>query len=186
MTVRELDAETWPAFCRLVEKHNGVWGGCWCLAFHQKVTGSKETNQAVKHQLVCHGKARAALVFVGDDAVGWCQFGRPSDLPRIYHRKEYERQRVAAADWRVTCFFVDRHYRRRGIARIALDGALDFIAREGGGLVESFPNEVGDKKTSASFLHNVTLTLFEATGFERVAKIGMHKWLVVKHVEPAR
>ena len=27
--VKQLDVETWPDFARLVERHNGVWGGCW-------------------------------------------------------------------------------------------------------------------------------------------------------------
>jgi hypothetical protein len=31
---RPLDGTTWPDFARLVERHNGVWGGCWCMAFH--------------------------------------------------------------------------------------------------------------------------------------------------------
>src|SRR5437879_9697064 len=32
--VKELGKETWPDFERMVEKHNGVWGGCWCTFFH--------------------------------------------------------------------------------------------------------------------------------------------------------
>ncbi len=36
------------------------------------------------------GKAHAALVFDGDAAVGWCEYGTPDELPDIYHRKEYE------------------------------------------------------------------------------------------------
>ena len=89
-------------------------------------------------------------------------------------------------DWRITCFFVDRDYRKRGVARVALQGALKMIAGEGGGLVESFPDDVGGKTRSASFLHNVTTSLFEQMGFERVKQLGMHHWLVVKRVEPSR
>jgi len=33
-SVKPLDESTWPDFARLVEKHNGLWGGCWCMAFH--------------------------------------------------------------------------------------------------------------------------------------------------------
>ena len=29
-----LDASTWDAFAELVERNNGVYGGCWCIAFH--------------------------------------------------------------------------------------------------------------------------------------------------------
>ena len=39
LVVRPLDESTWPDFVRLVEKHNGVWGGCWCMAFHQEESG---------------------------------------------------------------------------------------------------------------------------------------------------
>ena len=70
------------------------------------------------------------------------------------------------------------------MARVALEGALELISKEGGGLVESFPNDVAGKKPSASFLHNVTLSFFERAGFERKQQIGMHKWLVVMRVEP--
>jgi hypothetical protein len=37
--VRSLDETTWPDFARLVESHNGVWGGCWCMAFHAEGVG---------------------------------------------------------------------------------------------------------------------------------------------------
>jgi hypothetical protein len=36
---------------------------------------------------VNEGRAHAALVFDGDLAVAWCQYGTPDELPNIYHRK---------------------------------------------------------------------------------------------------
>ncbi len=100
--------------------------------------------------------------------------------------KAYTEAVTEPPDWRITCFFVDRDYRKRGVAQIALTGALDLIAQEGGGLVESFPNETTGKKTSASFLHNVTLAMFERNGFDRHEKIGLHKWLVTKQIQLKR
>ena len=58
--------------------------------------------------------AHAALVFDGDVAVGWCQFGTPEELPSIKHKKEYKAGLVSLPDYRLTCFFVDRDYRRKG------------------------------------------------------------------------
>ena len=29
-----LSPETWPAFDALVQRHNGIFGGCWCIGFH--------------------------------------------------------------------------------------------------------------------------------------------------------
>ena len=33
-TVRALDEATWAAFAALVERNNGIFGGCWCMGFH--------------------------------------------------------------------------------------------------------------------------------------------------------
>lgn len=69
-------------------------------------------------------------------------------------------------DFRITCFFVDRRYRRTGVAAVALRGALDLIAQAGGGLVEAYPQDTHGTKVSASFLYNGTRNLFEHAGFE--------------------
>jgi hypothetical protein len=92
-TVKALRPDTWDAFTQLVERHNGVWGGCWCISFHPdypEKRQSAEGNRALKQRLVNEGQAHAALVFDGDRAVGWCQYGPPEELPSIYHRKEYD------------------------------------------------------------------------------------------------
>ena len=38
-TVKALDESTWAAFAALVERSNGVFGGCWCMGFHAEGTG---------------------------------------------------------------------------------------------------------------------------------------------------
>src|SRR5215831_20406388 len=165
--IRALDTSTWDAFARLVEKHNGCgFGGCWCTWFHTREGRPEgEKGRPWKERLVREGKAHAALVFDGDAAVGWCQFGSPEELPTIFHRKEYEAGLVAALpDYRLTCIFVDRNHRREGIAAVAVDGALDLIARAGGGVVEAYPQDTAGKKISASFLYGGTRGMFEKAG----------------------
>ena len=47
--VKPLDVTTWDAFARLVERHNGVFGGCWCTyfhTFHAEKTFTAEGNRA--------------------------------------------------------------------------------------------------------------------------------------------
>jgi GNAT superfamily N-acetyltransferase len=188
LTVRALGPDTWPAFADLAERHNGVWGGCWCTWFHT-MSAEKEreatANRALKERLVCEGKAHAALVFDGDVAVGWCQYGAPAELPNIHHRKQYDATSQQAPDYRITCFFVDRRYRRRGVAGVALQGALDLIAGEGGGLVEGYPHDIGGKKVSASFLYSVTRTTFEDAGFTYDRPKGAKNCVMTKRVAPA-
>jgi GNAT superfamily N-acetyltransferase len=181
-TTKPLTPETWPAFAELVEAHDGVWGGCWCMGFHAKGEGwgkSAALNRAEKELRVVEDRAHAALVYEGASCVGWCQFGVPDELPRIKNRKAYLDGLDELPDWRITCFFVAKGHRGAGVAAAALAGALEEIARLGGGVVESYPDDVSDrKKTSAAFLHNATVGMFEAQGFERVRAIGKTRWVV--------
>lgn len=181
--VRPLTGETWPGFARLVETNNGVWGGCWCMGFHAKGEGwgkSAGLNRKEKESLVREGRAHAALVYNGDECVGWCQFGSPAELPRIKNRRSYLATNRQLPDWRITCFFTGKGYRGQGIASIALKGALREIQRLGGGLVEAYPEDTDGRKVSGSFLVNGALSMFEEHGFVRNRKIGKHKWVVAR------
>ncbi len=185
--VKPLDQATWPDFAALVERHNGVWGGCWCMGFHSEGVGRGRTpdlNRKDKDQRVREGRAHAALVYADDLCVGWCQFGTPQELPRIKALRAYNEGPGTSADWRITCFFVDRAHRGHGVASAALGGAVAGIARLGGGVVESFPEDTTDRKVSSSFLHNATLALFEAHGFTPTRRIGKDRWIVTRVVAP--
>jgi len=175
-TVKPLGPDTWDAFAEVTERHNGVWGGCWCTWFHTmnaEKERSAEANRALKERLVRAGQAHAALVFDGDEAVAWCQYGSPEELPNINHRKEYLATLDKLPDYRLTCFFVDKKYRRKGVAGVALQGALHQIALAGGGTVEAYPQETEEgQKVSASFLYSVTRSLFEQAGFSYVRSKG--------------
>jgi GNAT superfamily N-acetyltransferase len=84
----------------------------------------------------------------------------------------------------VTCFFVDRNYRRKGVAGVALRGALDLIAAAGGGIVEAYPHETPEKKVSASFLYSVTRRFFEENGFTYVRPKGAKNTVMRIEIAP--
>ena len=182
-TTKLLSPVTWPDFAALVERHKGVWGGCWCLAFHAEGKEPGAHRRAKKEQRVHEGTAHAALVYDRLTCIGWCQFGAPDELPRIKHLRVYVQDQGKPPDWRITCFFVDKNYRGQGVAATSLSGALSEIARLGGGLVESYPEDTTDRKVSASFLYNSRLAVFERQGFERVRRLGKNHWVVAKQVQ---
>jgi hypothetical protein len=187
-TVKPLGPGTWDDFARLAGRHNGVWNGCWCTWFHTMAAEKErdaQANRSLKERLVNEGRAHAALVFDGDLAVAWCEYGTPQELPNIYHRKEYEASLDRLPDYRLTCFFVDRKYRRKGVCAVALDGALDLIAQAGGGLVEAYPHDIQGQKTSASFLYNGTRTLFERAGFSYIRPKGTKNCVMRKEIPAA-
>ena len=189
LTSKPLTQDTWPAFARLVEKHNGIFGGCWCISFHLEPGETRhgaEAYRAMKKARVWGGQAHAALVFDGKNAVGWCQFGPTTELPNIRSKKAYEEGLEDLPDWRITCFFVDRERRGAGVARFALLEALQEIKRLGGGTVEAYPEDYTGQKVSSSFLCSGTLGMFEEAGFKKTRKIAMHRWVVVRRLPSKR
>ena len=188
--ITALTAETWDAFAGLNERMGGLFGGCWCVAFHAEredhVPGP-EGNRAFKKTLVQEGIAHAALVMDGDDAVAWAEFGTPEELPDIHHRKQYDATNDRHVDYRITCVRVDKARRREGLAEVAIRGALDLIARAGGGVVESYPHDLTEqtKKMSSSFLYNGTRRLYERLGFTYVRPKGLKNCVMSIEV-PAR
>ena len=180
--IKALDESSWDAFAGLVEAHDGIFGGCWCMGFHPDDSRDPALNRERKLARVRAGSAHAALVFDGDDCVGWCQFGPPDEVPRIKNRAAYEKGVATPPDWRIACTFVGKGRRRQGVATAALAGALELIARLGGGRVEGYPEPAG--AVPAGFLFNGALSTYEQLGFVRDRRIGKHRWVVAKAVEP--
>lgn len=185
-TVTPLSPETWSAFAEMVERHNGIFGGCWCTYFHDCAEREPgyEGSRAFKKEMVEAGRAHAALVMDGDEAIAWAAYGTPDELPNIHHRKQYLAEADVMPDYRITCVFVDKRHRRRGVTELAITGALDLIAQAGGGRVESYPHDLTDqtKKMSSSFLYNGTRRLYERLGFTYDRPKGLKNCVMVKTV----
>jgi GNAT superfamily N-acetyltransferase len=98
----------------------------------------------------------------------------------IKSRAAYEKGRTTSPDWRIACCYVGKGRRRQGVATAALAGAIELIAGLDGGAVEGYPEDSGP----AGFLYNGALSTYEKLGFVRDRKIGKHRWVVTRVVEP--
>jgi GNAT superfamily N-acetyltransferase len=173
-----------------VQRHNGIFGGCWCIWFHpdgpERGQGA-EANRALKKAYVEQGKAHAALVMHGDEAIAWAEYGTPAELPTLHHRKQYDATKAADPDYRIPCVFVDKRHRRQGVTELAITGALDLIAQAGGGRVESYPHDLTNQtnKMSSSFLYNGTRQMYERLGFTYDRPKCLKDCVMVTTVDPA-
>jgi GNAT superfamily N-acetyltransferase len=112
--------------------------------------------------------------------VAWAEYGSCAELPNIYHRKQYDAETDLHPDYRITCIFVDKRYRRRGVTSLALHGAVELIGRAGGGVVEGYPHDPEGRRVAV--LYNGTRSLFEREGFELVRKKGQRNTVMRKTV----
>ncbi|HEY2173705.1 MAG TPA: hypothetical protein VGH85_07820, partial [Mycobacteriales bacterium] len=58
-TTRPLDASTWDSFADLLERNDGVFGGCWCLGFHPERRQRGISRREVKEERVRTDRAHA-------------------------------------------------------------------------------------------------------------------------------
>jgi GNAT superfamily N-acetyltransferase len=186
---RPLAPDTWEDFARLVEANNGVWGGCWCMGFHPEGVGKGHTvagNRQAKQTHVRNGTVHQMLVYDGEECVGWCQYGTPTELPNIKNPKTYARDLVEPPAWRIGCVFTDSKHRRRGVARAAVGATLAAIRAAGGGVVEAYPEQLEDRPPQrGAYLHTGPAELFEEFGFVRDRRIAKWRWVMRLEIRPA-
>jgi len=186
----ELTVRTYPDFEKLAQKQ----GDCWCT-FYQRARASekklsreetKQINRKYKRRLVMEGRSHAVLVYDGETPIGWCQYGTQDELPRIDKWRGTVREVPPPSGdvklWRITCFFVDRNYRGKGVAKSALRAALSSIQNRGGGVVEAYP-VVSKKMASVPSQRWFGVpSMFEKEGFSRVAPLGKSLVLMRKTI----
>jgi GNAT superfamily N-acetyltransferase len=188
-TTKELDLATYHDFEELAFKE----GDCWCIHYQRpKPVGRGLTtkewgriNRRDKSALVKQGRSHAILVYDHRKPVGWCQYGPREELPRIDAGRNYKKVGGVGKEtnlWRITCFFVDRKYRGKGVSKIALHAALESIREKGGGTVEAYP--VVSKKMAAvpEWRWFGTPGMFRREGFRAVAPLGTSGLLMRRKV----
>jgi GNAT superfamily N-acetyltransferase len=179
-STRPLSPDTWDDFARLVDDNNGVWGGCWCMGFHSDgLTGDRAKNKKNKQAHVRAGTVHQILVYAGDEAVGWCQYGSPAELPNIKNPAAYDKELVELPAWRIGCMFTGKGHRGKGVSRAAVAGALEAVRAAGGGVVEAYPEQVdGRPPQRGAYFHTGPETLFEDFGFTRDRQIAKWRWVM--------
>ena len=145
-------------------------------------------NKRDKNSLVNQGKAHGVLLYDGDNAIGWCAYGPKQEFPRIDNGRNYKRldlKNESEKLWRITCFFVDRDYRKKGVANVALKAVLDSIKAKGGGVVEACPvthkPAKGWSKWSNWFWFG-TESMYEREKFKVTGTLGPHHLLMRRTV----
>ena len=146
-------------------------------------------NRRDKKSLVDDDRSHGVLLDHRGNPIGWCAYGRKQEFPRIDNGRNYKRLDIEKNPeklWRITCFFVDRDYRKKGVAKVALNAALDSIKANGGGVVEAYP--VTQKSARAwskwsNWFWFGTESMFEREKFKVVGLMGPHHLLMRRTVK---
>ena len=182
--LRFFDHERGPAFA-----DNPEWAKCYCHFYEVPVAISWSTlddhaNRAAMDARIASGEMEGFLAYSGDEVVGWVN-------AQPYHKLQHAcaRLRIATPTLPVprheaaaiVCFVTAPDWRRRGVARALLDGALENFAARGIFVVDAFPWNVGAGGTAATDHYHGSPALFAAAGFIEIAR---HETLTVVRRAP--
>lgn len=164
VTVQPLTPELWPAFVDLFGEH-GACNGCWCMYWRIGAGYSqqpREKNKAAFRRIVNQGPPPGLLAFDGDKAVGWCQLTPRDSLPWLEGAKRTQRVDEIPV-WSLSCFYVRRGYRRKGVTTALINAALKTAKRAKAPSLEAYPMD-----TPRSFTG--WIPTFKKAGFKTVAQ----------------
>ena len=93
-----------------------------------------EGNKQAMRRLVESGAVPGLLAFEGKEAVGWCAVAPREDYPALARSrilKPVDNQPV----WSISCLFVTKGHRNRGVSVELLKAAVRHVKQHGGRIV---------------------------------------------------
>ena len=171
LSFHPLTQKLWRDFELLFGK-NGACGGCWCM--YWKLRGKEfsdntgNTTRQMQKAVVDSKIVPGLLAYSDGYPVGWIAVEPRSAYPKLARSrtlKPVDDQEV----WSITCFFVEKKNRRKGITVELLKAAVDYVKIQGGQIVEGYPVDASQNQADA-FIYTGTASAFKQAGFKEVAR----------------
>lgn len=147
--------------------------GCWCMLWRLPAkafrAGKGDVNRDAMWARVAGGRPPGLLAYLDGTPAGWISVAPRSEFPRLGGSRI-----LAPVDdrevWSVTCFFIARQARRRGLTVALLDAAAAFAQQHGAACLEGYPVDPGDARYPGTFAWTGLAAAFVAAGFREVAR----------------
>jgi GNAT superfamily N-acetyltransferase len=164
--------DRWEDLARLFGPR-GACAGCWCMWWRRSAAewrrGRGAGNQRALRRLVASGETPGLIAYAGREPVGWIAVA-----PReAYSRLAASRTLKPLDDtpvWSITCFFVAKGYRGRGVSGKLIRGAVAHARSRGARMVEGYPVVSSAGKMPDAFAWTGLPSAFTRAGFKEAAR----------------
>lgn len=162
----------------------GACGGCWCQAWKKTKKefdrDKGEGNRKSLQSLVKKGREPGLLAYIDGEAVGWVAVAPRTDYPRLASSRI-----LAPVDgrpvWSVSCLFVRKEWRRKGISVDLLKAAAEHAFTHGAEVVEGYPSDLKEGKLPDAFVWTGLFPAFRKAGYQEVARRSATRPIVRKY-----
>lgn len=180
--IREVDAARWSDFERLFEERGGP-KYCWCMVWRRDENGESPQGGAARKEAmrrkIAGGGRVGVLAYIDGEPAAWCSVAPRNSFVRIGGVRPPGED--ASRVWSVSCFYVPRRLRRRGVMGRLIEAAAAHAQANGATIVEAYPVE----RDSPSYRFCGFVQAFEARGFAETGKAGTRR-RVMRLVLPAK
>ncbi|MGD2031676.1 MAG: GNAT family N-acetyltransferase [Gammaproteobacteria bacterium] len=167
----------------------GACSGCWCMWWRctrrQFDLNGNEGNRRAFRKIVSQGSPPGILAYAADKAVGWCSVA-PRESYSSLMRSRVLKPADAQPAWSVTCLFVARDWRGRGMSEALVRAAVDYVREQGGRLVEAYPTDPRGKRLAAVSSYMGTPAIFRAAGFREFSRPSPARVIMRRQLRPRR
>lgn len=171
LTFEWLNRDNWPLLLDLFGDR-GACGNCWCMYFRLSkadfVSGkTNDGNRIALKQLVWQDMPTGVLVVCEGVAIGWCAVAPRESYPKIERSRVHKRIDDKLV-WSVSCFYIDKRFRRMGVSVALLNGVKDLANERGIAILEGYPTIPSKEPLPDAFAWIGLYKTFERAGFEIV------------------
>jgi GNAT superfamily N-acetyltransferase len=163
----------------------GACGGCWCQAWRKTSkefrADTGEKNRRSLKKIIERGGEPGILAYIDGTPIGWCAVASREIYVRLLSSKVLKPLDEKPV-WSVSCLFILKGYRRRGVSSKLLKAASKFVKEKGGKIVEGYPVIPHTEKMPDAFAWTGLLRCYEKAGFKIAGKWSEARPIVRKYL----
>lgn len=148
----------------------------WRLKRSEFTEKTGKGNRLAMQALIQSGEVPGLLAYIQPDneneppqAVGWVSIGPRQSFP-VLERSRILKPVDDQPVWSIVCFFVARPYRRKGLMVPLINAAVEYARQQGAHIVEAYPVEPKQERTSDVFVYTGLASAFQKAGFVEAAR----------------
>lgn len=184
LEVFPLEISRWKDFEALFGE-KGACGGCWCMAWRLKKSDFEKQkgteNKSAMKKLVETNKPVGILAYIDGNPIGWCSVAPREDFVRLEKSRVWQRIDDKPV-WSVTCIYIAKPYRRKGISIELLKAAINYCKMNDIQIIEGYPILPYNDSVPAAFAWTGIPSAFEKAGFVVAAKRSKSKPLMRHYI----